>query len=93
MNVKHLGCLIIFWLYGSGCAHTPLPCSSVNWVDRVEDHWLVVSSSHGESQTLPREPRRTHWREGDAIVDGQIERACQARLLTEVRALRRALTH
>ncbi|MBD90095.1 MAG: hypothetical protein CL940_07145 [Deltaproteobacteria bacterium] len=74
-----------------GCAPGRHPCARAEWVDRVEEDWLVLVRSSGDTVTLRRSHQRLDWREGDAIVEGRVLSVCAERLRRSIRATREAL--
>ena len=74
-----------------GCAPGRHPCAQAEWVDRVEEDWLVMVRRSGAAETLLRSGQRLDWREGDAIVEGRVLNLCSERLRRSIRATREAL--
>jgi hypothetical protein len=92
MNRPTLVALASVSFFLASCLHGPPPCVSADWVDRVEDHWLVVVDDGGSSRTYPRSPGREDWTEGDALVNGQVRPECRIAMRSEIHELRRALS-
>jgi hypothetical protein len=80
--------LALFHLQLTGCLHGRAQCGSVDWVDRVEDRWLVVVDRGGASHTYRRSSDRETWVEGDALVDGLLRPDCRLAMRAEIERLR-----
>ena len=80
--------LVLFHLQLTGCLHGRAQCGSVDWVDRVEDRWLVVVDRGGASHTYRRSSDRETWVEGDALVDGLLRPDCRLAMRAEIERLR-----